>query len=76
MLDGLLDDDVESVTAIVRASATSFYHGMKILEADRRDSMYGIYAFCRLVDDIADEEAPFASKRELLQGWRKLIAGI
>jgi phytoene synthase len=76
MLEGLLADDVESVTAIVRASATSFYHGMKILAPDRRDSMYGIYAFCRLVDDIADEDAPFATKRDLLQGWRKLIAAI
>jgi len=76
MLDGLLDDDVAAVTAIVRASATSFYHGMKMLPPDRRDSMYGIYAFCRLVDDIADEDAPFAVKRELLAGWRKLIAGI
>jgi phytoene synthase len=76
MLDGLLDDDIDAVTAIVRASATSFYHGMKILEPDRRNSMYGIYAFCRLVDDIADEDAPLATKRELLQGWRKLIAGL
>jgi phytoene synthase len=68
--------DVEAVTAIVRDSATSFYHGMKILPPERRAAMYGIYAFCRVVDDIADEEAPLRTKRVALQGWRDRIAGI
>lgn len=76
MLDGLLADDVEAVTAIVKSSATSFYYGMKMLAPDRRDAMYGIYAFCRLVDDIADEEAPFATKRALLEGWRRMIGAL
>lgn len=76
MLDGLLAHDVEAVTAIVKTSATSFYYGMKMLEPDRRDAMYGIYAFCRLVDDIADEEAPFATKRERLEGWRRMIGAV
>jgi phytoene synthase len=75
-LDGAGDADVAAVTAIVRASATSFYHGMKILAPDRRAAMYGIYAFCRVVDDIADEEAPLEDKRQALQGWRNKIAGI
>jgi phytoene synthase len=75
-LDGADDADVAAVTAIVRASATSFYHGMKILAPDRRAAMYGIYAFCRVVDDIADEEAPLPEKRSALQGWRERIAGI
>jgi phytoene synthase len=75
-LDGAGDADVAAVTAIVRASATSFYHGMKILEPDRRAAMYGVYAFCRVVDDIADDEAPLEEKRAALQGWRQRIAGI
>jgi phytoene synthase len=49
---------------------------MKILAPDRRAAMYGIYAFCRVVDDIADEEAPLEEKRAALQGWRRRIAGI
>jgi phytoene synthase len=49
---------------------------MKILAPDRRAAMYGIYAFCRVVDDIADEEAPLEEKRAALQGWRERIAGI
>jgi phytoene synthase len=70
------DTDVAEVTAIVRGSATSFYHGMKILAPDRRAGMYGIYAFCRVVDDIADDEAVLKEKRAALQAWREKIAGI
>jgi phytoene synthase len=69
-------DDVAEVTALVKRAGTSFYYGMKILPPARRDAMYGIYAFCRVVDDIADEDAPFAAKRRALQGWRERIARI
>jgi phytoene synthase len=73
----LLDNDVAEVTAIVRDSATSFYQGMKILPPDRRAAMYGIYAFCRLVDDIADDDdAPLDDKRRALEAWRQRISGI
>jgi phytoene synthase len=35
--------------------------------------MYGIYAFCRLVDDIADGDAPLHEKRLALDDWRTRI---
>jgi phytoene synthase len=73
-LEGASAQDVAEVTAIVRDSATSFYHGMKILAPDRRAGMYGIYAFCRVVDDIADDERPLKEKRAALQAWRSKIA--
>jgi phytoene synthase len=74
-LANLEPGDVEHVANIVRESATSFYHGMKMLPRDRRAAMYGIYAFCRLVDDIADNDAASVKqKRMLLKAWRKRIA--
>jgi phytoene synthase len=73
-LQGLAENDISEVTAIVRDSATSFYHGMRILEADRRIAMYGIYAFCRKVDDIADDDGvPLPVKREGLEAWRQRV---
>jgi phytoene synthase len=75
-LEGATQQDIADVTAIVRVSATSFYHGMKILPPDRRAAMYGIYAFCRIVDDIADDDAPLKEKRRALQSWRENIAAI
>lgn len=74
-LGELKETDIAEVTAIVRESATSFYHGMKILEADRRAAMYGIYAFCRKVDDIADDDAvPLSEKCQALEVWRLRVA--
>lgn len=68
--------DLDAVEAIVRAAGTSFYHGMRVLPADRRHAMYAIYAFCRMVDDIADNEGAFAAKLPKLTEWRERVAGL
>jgi len=65
--------DAAFVAAATRAAGTSFYRGMTVLPARRRTAMYGIYAFCRAVDDIADEDAPLAVKQEGLDAWRRRI---
>jgi len=66
--------DLAEVERIVRRSGTSFYRGMRILPADRRAAMYAIYAFCRLVDDVADEPGPIEEKRAALEAWRGRVA--
>lgn len=68
--------DLAAVEAIVLAAGTSFHRSMKLLPADRRHAMYAIYAFCRIVDDIADEEAPFGSRKPRLDAWRARIAAV
>ncbi len=68
--------DLASVEAIVRRSGTSFARGMKVLPPDRRYAMFAIYAFCRLVDDVADEESPLADRLPRLDAWRARIAGL
>jgi phytoene synthase len=68
--------DPESVEAIVRAAGTSFHRGMAILPPPRRQAMYAIYAFCRIVDDIADEDSPFDSRKPRLDEWRTRIAAL
>ncbi len=72
----MTQEDIDYVTALVKSAGTSFYHGMKILPPARRDAMYGIYAFCRVVDDIADEEGEFTAKRAALDDWRGRIAAL
>ena len=68
--------DEQAVEAIVRRAGTSFYRGMRILPPARRMAMYAIYAFCRLVDDVADEPAPIEAKRAGLAEWRHRIAAV
>ena len=75
VLDSAPEDLVE-VETLVRKAGTSFYRGMRVLPPDRRMGMYAIYAFCRTVDDIADEPGTIAAKRDALDGWRTAIGAI
>ena len=52
------------------AAGSSFYTAMRILPREQRDAMYAIYAFCRAVDDVADEGGPQDVKRAELDRWR------
>ncbi|GBR00248.1 squalene synthase HpnD [Gluconacetobacter liquefaciens] len=68
--------DLAQVEAVVSASGTSFGKGMRILPPDRRYGMYAVYAFCRLVDDVADDEGAVDDKEARLEAWRQRIAGL
>jgi len=73
--DAVRDPD-EHVAGIVARSGSSFTSGMRILSRDRRRAMYAIYAFCREVDDDADEPNPIEVKLALLEGRRREIAAV
>ncbi len=64
---------MKDVRARVNASRTSFAGGMSILPQDRREAMYALYAFCREVDDIADESPTTELRQRGLQLWRERI---
>ena len=66
--------DIAAVDAIVRAAGTSFTRGMRILPVDRRTAMHAIYAFCRQVDDIADDDdGTLVDRLQGLEAWRVRI---
>ena len=58
------------VESIVRRSGTSFYWAMRWMPENKRQAMYGIYAFCREVDDIADGPGAPDEKLSRLEQWR------
>ena len=62
-----------TVGAVVRAAETSFYWAMRLLPRAKREAMYALYAFCREVDNIADEPAPQSEKLRALDGWRRAL---
>lgn len=71
-----LADDIEAIAhaqAVVTRAKTSFAPGMRILPKDRRNGMFAIYAFCREIDDIADEEGTSDEKMAALAEWRAEI---
>jgi phytoene synthase len=57
--------------AALIATKSSFYLAMRVLEPAQRQAMYAIYAFCRAVDDIADEEGDRSARAAQLDGWRR-----
>lgn len=53
------------------ASGSSFYAGMKVLPRPERHAMYAVYDFCRIVDDIADDQRGDRATRAVhLDRWR------
>ncbi|HEX3215573.1 MAG TPA: presqualene diphosphate synthase HpnD [Aestuariivirgaceae bacterium] len=55
------------------AASTSFYWAMRLLPPDRRAAIFAVYAFCRTVDDIADDEPDRQKRQAGLAGWRREI---
>lgn len=52
------------------AAGSSFYTALRILPKAQRKAMYEIYAFCRAVDDIADEGGSTENRLADLTRWR------
>ncbi|MGD9637762.1 MAG: presqualene diphosphate synthase HpnD [Alphaproteobacteria bacterium] len=61
---------------IVKKSGSSFASAMKLLPEERRNAMYAVYAFCRVIDDIADGEDVYEVKIKNLDFWRKEIDAV
>jgi phytoene synthase len=56
---------------ITRKSASNLALAFILLPKPRRDAMSVLYAFCREVDDVADEDlVPVEKRREQLAAWR------
>ena len=56
------------------ASGSSFYYSFRFLPEDRRRAIHAFYAFCREVDDVADECRDPALARTKLAWWRDEVA--
>jgi len=73
---GVIPDDAalrESIRQRVESAGTSFYWAMRLLPQDRRNGMYAVYAFCREVDDIADDTSSPEHKKAALAAWHAEI---
>jgi squalene synthase HpnD/squalene synthase HpnC len=66
----------DATTAATAASGSSFYAAMRILPRPQRQAMYDVYAFCRAVDDIADEAGDRGERLARLKQWRRDIDAI
>lgn len=55
-----------------KVASSSFYSAMRLMPKAERDAMFAIYAFCRAVDDIADDgEGTREDRTKRLAAWRQ-----
>jgi 15-cis-phytoene synthase len=74
-LTGGLKADFARCASITRQSSSNFYYAFKLLPAPRRRALYATYAFCRFIDDIADDER-VRDPAALLARWREELSRV
>jgi phytoene synthase len=63
----------ESCLQIAKAAHSNFYYAFFLLPKSRRDGIVALYAFMRLIDDVADEGEDVAIKQRGLARWRAAL---
>ena len=72
-----MNPDTTPAALQAQVSGSSFYAGMRVLPKVQREAMYAVYAFCRAVDDIADDEVGDRPARAAqLDVWRADIESL
>ncbi len=62
---------MEHSRALTKKSASNLALAFILLPREKRDAMSALYAFCRAVDDVADEDSVPTEKRRIdLEAWR------
>ncbi|MEP2775462.1 MAG: squalene/phytoene synthase family protein [Luteolibacter sp.] len=63
---------MSAAAEITRKAKSNLALALRLLPKERREDMTVFYAFCRVVDDIADDTSiPAGRRRELLDGWEQ-----
>jgi len=58
---------------VARSAHSSFYAAFFLLQKQKRDGIVALYAFNRLVDDVADGDDDLAAKQRNLSKWRTAL---
>ena len=71
---------IESAAAYCRKlttrSKSNFYYAFLFLPRERREALEAVYSYCRLVDDVVDEDAPVAKKLDGIARWRRELEAV
>ena len=68
-----LDAAYRHCAAITHASGSSFLAAFWMFPRPQRRALHAIYAFCRLADDIADDESVRGDRSKLIGEWRRVL---
>jgi len=66
---------VSTASEITRQAKSNLAFALKILPREQQQDMLVFYAFCRTIDDLADDPSrPLAHRAELLDAWKNGIS--
>jgi phytoene synthase len=68
-LSSTREDDYARCAEITRRASSNFYYAFMLLDRDRRRALYSVYAFCRFIDDLTDDDRVNDAAGRL-QRWR------
>jgi squalene synthase HpnC/squalene synthase HpnD len=63
----------EECHRVAKAARSNFYYAFFLLPKSRRDGIIALYAFMRLIDDVADEGDDLTAKQRGLANWRAAL---
>ena len=63
-------------TTYTKQSGSNFYYSFLFLPRVRREAMYTIYAFCKMVDSAVDDPPPGSNPLEEVAKWREEVAAV
>jgi squalene synthase HpnC/squalene synthase HpnD len=66
-------ESYEECYRIAKAARSNFYYAFFLLPKPKRDGLAALYAFMRLVDDVADEGDDLNAKQRGLAKWRAAL---
>ncbi len=73
--DGGLEADYARCAEVTRRASSNFYYAFMLLPLERRRALYAVYAFCRFVDDIADDDS-VREPAAMLARWREELDNV
>src|SRR5215813_10481383 len=68
-----IEDSYAACHQIARSAHSSFYPAFFLLPKPKRDGIVALYAFMRLIDDVADEGSDIGAKQRELARWRAAL---
>jgi squalene synthase HpnC len=66
-------DSYTECNRIARGAHSSFYLAFFGLPRDKRNALFALYAFMRLIDNVSDEPGDLETKRRGLACWRGML---
>jgi phytoene synthase len=64
----------QAAASVTTSSRSNFYFAFLFMPKARRQAIYAVYAYCRVIDDIVDSDDPVEKKQAALAVWEDELA--